>query len=104
MQPKELYVGFGLPLTSWPVIYFNFSCLLFLCLWQDQEVFIDTLNTPTYRKKLKKLSVQDPAESRSCWQHVTRALRVPDVEAATDAKHLVRIITTPASSIAAYGL
>jgi len=55
----------------------------------DQEVFIDTLNTPTIRKKLKRLSAQDPEESRSRWQHVTEALRRQDIEAATEAKHML---------------
>lgn len=59
---------------------------------QDSEVFVDTINTPTYRKKLKKLSAQDPRESRRRWQHVTEALRNKDIEAATDAKHAVRRI------------
>ena len=56
---------------------------------QDKEVFMDTLNTPTIRKKLRKLSAQDPAESRKRWQHVTTALTSKDVDAATDAKHAV---------------
>lgn len=50
---------------------------------------MDTLNTPTYKKKLHRLSAQDPGESRHKWQHVTKALREKDVEAATDAKHAV---------------
>ena len=50
---------------------------------------MDTLNTPTIRKKLRKLSAQDPAESRKRWQHVTTALTSKDVDAATDAKHAV---------------
>ena len=50
---------------------------------------MDTLNTPTYKKKLHRLSAQDPGESRSRWQHVTKALREKDIEAATDAKHAV---------------
>lgn len=52
-------------------------------------MFLDTLNTPTYRKKLRRLSSQDPGDSRRRWEHVTRALRKKDVEAATDAKHAV---------------
>ena len=56
---------------------------------QDQEVFMDTLNTPTIRKKLKRLSAQDPGESRRRWQHVTEALKRRDLEAAADAKHVV---------------
>ena len=56
---------------------------------QDQEVFMDTLNTPTICKKLKKLTSQDPGESRRRWQHVTEALKRRDLEAAADAKHVV---------------
>ena len=50
---------------------------------------MDTINTPTIRKKLKKLSAQDPEESRKRWQFVTEALLNRDVEAATEAKHTV---------------
>lgn len=50
---------------------------------------MDTINTPTIRKKLKKLSAQDQGESRRRWQHVTEALLKKDVDAATDAKHKV---------------
>ena len=52
---------------------------------------MDTINTPTIRKKLRKLSAQDPGESRRRWQHVTEALRKKDVEAATEAKHAVSL-------------
>ena len=58
---------------------------------QDQEVFMDTLNTPTIRKRLKRLSSQDPGESRRRWQHVTEALKRRDLEAAADAKHMVSL-------------
>jgi hypothetical protein len=54
---------------------------------QDQEVFVDTINTPTIRKKLLNLSAQDPGESRRRWHHVTEALLNKDIEEATDAKH-----------------
>ena len=50
---------------------------------------MDTLNTPTIRKKLRRLSAQDPGESRNRWQHVTEALRRQDIDAATEAKHVV---------------
>ena len=50
---------------------------------------MDTINTPIIRKKLKKLSAQDPGESRRRWQFVTEALLNRDVEAATEAKHVV---------------
>ena len=55
---------------------------------------MDTINTPTIRKKLKTISAQDPGESRRRWQHVTEALWNRDVDAATDAKHAVRIQTS----------
>ena len=56
---------------------------------QEQEVFFDTINTPTVKKKLQKVSAQDPGESRRRWQRVTEALFSKDIEEATDAKHEV---------------
>ena len=58
---------------------------------QEQEVFMDTVNTPTIRKKLRKLSAQDPGESRRRWQRVTEALQQRDIDTATDEKHQVRV-------------
>ena len=52
-------------------------------------MFVDTINTPTVKKKLQKLSAQDPGESRRRWQRVTEALFSRDIEEATDAKHEV---------------
>ena len=57
---------------------------------QDKEVFVDTLTTPTIRKKIKKLHKMEKAESRLIWQGVTEALGRKDVETATEAKHTVR--------------
>lgn len=51
---------------------------------------MDTINTPTVKKKLLKLSAQDPGESRRRWKKVTDALWKKDIESATDAKHAVR--------------
>ena len=53
---------------------------------------MDTINTPTVRKKLLKVSAQDPGESRRRWRHVTEALWKKDIDAATDAKHAVRSV------------
>ena len=50
---------------------------------------MDTINTPTVKKKLLKLSAQDPGESRRRWQHVSDALMSRDIEEASDAKHAV---------------
>ena len=52
---------------------------------------MDTLNSPTIRKKLQKLSSQDPGESRYRWRHVTEALSKKDVEAASEGKHMVSL-------------
>lgn len=51
---------------------------------------MDTINTPTVKKKLLKLSAQDPGESRRRWKKVTDALWKKDIESATDEKHAVR--------------
>lgn len=63
---------------------------LYLLHYQDQEMFVDTINTPTVKKKLLKLSAQDPGESRRRWNKVTDALWKKDIDSATDAKHAVR--------------
>ena len=52
-------------------------------------MFLDTVNTPTIPKKLRRLSAQDPGESRRRWHLVTEALKKRDMEAASDAKHMV---------------
>ena len=54
-------------------------------------MFIDTLNLPSIRKKVLKLEKQDPGDSMKRWKDVTKALIDGDVEAATEAKHLVRL-------------
>lgn len=66
---------------------------------QDQEVFIDTLTIPTFKKKLKKLSAQDPGESRRRWHAVTEALWKKDVDTATEAKHEVSCGCAPLRSV-----
>ena len=59
-------------------------------------MFLDTVNTPTIPKKLRWLSAQGPGESRRQWHHVTEALKKQDMEAASDAKHMVEtLIGTP---------
>lgn len=55
----------------------------------DKEMFVDTLNLPTIRKKKKKLSAQNSEESQVIWKEVTEALRNKDIQAATAAKHAV---------------
>lgn len=51
---------------------------------------MDTIHTPSMRKKMLKLSAQDLGESRRRWQHVTEALAKGDIETASEAKHIVR--------------
>lgn len=66
-----------------------FLPFLLLSSVKSRDVFMDTINTPTVRKKLLKLSAQDPLESRRLWQHVTEALSKGDVDTAAKAKHIV---------------
>ena len=51
-------------------------------------MFIDA-NTPTIRKKIKKLSKQEPYESRIVWRDLTEAMARGDSETAAEAKHTV---------------
>ena len=60
---------------------------------QAQQVFVDA-NTPVIRKKIKKLSNQEPYESRVVWQHLTEALERDDSENAAEAKHAVSTTIT----------
>ena len=55
----------------------------------DEEEFVDVLSLPKIRKKIQKISAQDPGESKHRWVKVTEALAREDVEAATNAKHEV---------------
>lgn len=52
---------------------------------------MDTVNTPTVRKKLLRLSAQDPEASRRRWQHVTEALARGDIDTASQAKYIVSL-------------
>ena len=40
----------------------------------NEECFVDVLALPTIRKKIKKLSAQDPGESKKRWLKVSEAL------------------------------
>ena len=51
--------------------------------------FIDVRLTPTIRKKVRKISLQEKYESRVVWRNVTMALEKEDSEAATAAKRKV---------------
>ena len=55
-------------------------------------MFVDA-NSPVIRKKIKKLSKQEPFESRVVWRHLTEALAREESEAAGEAKHAVRAVT-----------
>lgn len=56
---------------------------------QSQQVFVDA-DAPTIRKKIKKLSKQEPYESRVVWRDLNEAMARGDSEAAGEAKHTVR--------------
>ena len=55
---------------------------------QAQQVFVDA-DSPIIRKKIKKLSKQEPFESRVVWRELTESLARDDSEAAGEAKHAV---------------
>ncbi|KAG8191070.1 hypothetical protein JTE90_008384 [Oedothorax gibbosus] len=53
----------------------------------ETEVFVDTKTVPIIKKRVKPLVEQETYESRNLWKDVTTALRLRNVEAATDAKY-----------------
>lgn len=52
----------------------------------ETEVFVDTRTIPIIKKRVKPLVEQEDYESRKLWKDVTTALRLRNVEAATEAK------------------
>ncbi|GFT90384.1 oxysterol-binding protein-related protein 9 [Nephila pilipes] len=55
----------------------------------ETEVFVDTRTLPIIKKRVKPLVEQENYESRKLWKDVTTALRLRNVEAATEAKFLL---------------
>ncbi|XP_054706374.1 oxysterol-binding protein-related protein 9-like [Uloborus diversus] len=55
----------------------------------ETEVFVDTRTIPIIKKRVKPLGEQEIYESRKLWKDVTAALRIRNVEAATEAKFLL---------------
>ena len=51
-------------------------------------MFVDA-STPTVRKKIRKLPMQESYESRIVWRDLTEAMARGDSEAAVEAKHIV---------------
>ncbi|XP_035379214.1 oxysterol-binding protein-related protein 10 isoform X2 [Electrophorus electricus] len=48
---------------------------------------MDTATLPVIRKRIRPLEKQGRSESRNLWQHVTRALKEGNMDAATEHKH-----------------
>ncbi|KFM73754.1 Oxysterol-binding protein-related protein 9, partial [Stegodyphus mimosarum] len=55
----------------------------------ETEIFVDTRTIPIIKKRVKPLVEQEEYESRKLWKDVTTALRLRNVEAATEAKFLL---------------
>ncbi|GIX97682.1 oxysterol-binding protein-related protein 9 [Caerostris darwini] len=55
----------------------------------ETEVFVDTRTIPIIKKRVKPLVEQEEYESRKLWKDVTTALRIRNVEAATEAKYML---------------
>ncbi|RWS25229.1 oxysterol-binding protein-related protein 9-like protein [Leptotrombidium deliense] len=53
------------------------------------EVFVDTKSMKIIKKKVKSITEQEPYESRRLWKDVTAALKLQNVEAATNAKFTI---------------
>ena len=53
------------------------------------EVFVDTKALPIIKKQVKPISQQQEYESRNLWKEVTVALKLQDVNGATNAKFKV---------------
>ena len=83
-QPKGSHLTYNMI----PTIKFNVDIIMSSCM-QSQQVFVDA-DAPTIRKKIKKLSKQEPYESRVVWRNLTEAMARDDSEAAGEAKHTVR--------------
>lgn len=58
-------------------------------LLQSKLTVIDTQKLAVHRKRVRPLNKQGDYESRKLWQHVTNALRLNDIETATEHKTLV---------------
>ncbi|XP_074604692.1 oxysterol-binding protein-related protein 9 isoform X2 [Brevipalpus obovatus] len=54
-----------------------------------QEVFVDTKAMKTIKKNVKPIAEQEPFESRRLWKEVTAALKMQEVNTATNAKFAV---------------
>lgn len=54
-----------------------------------QEEFVDNKSMRTIKKIVKPIVEQEPYESRRLWKKVTAALKMQDVDAATNAKNAV---------------
>ncbi|CAL1270877.1 unnamed protein product [Larinioides sclopetarius] len=55
----------------------------------ETEVFVDTKSIPIIKKRVKPLVEQEEYESRKLWKDVTTALRLRNVEAATESKFVL---------------
>ena len=50
---------------------------------------INVLELPAYKKRVRKVSEQAENESRRLWYNVTRALKIGDIDGATNYKRTV---------------
>ena len=57
---------------------------------EGEEEFLNVTNLPIFKRKIQKISAQDPGESKRRWFKVTEALARGDAQGAADGKHEVR--------------
>jgi hypothetical protein len=68
----------------WPCFSFGF---FYLC--QGESKIIRVLELPIFKKRVRKISEQGARESRKLWYNVTKALKMGDIDSATEYKQRV---------------
>lgn len=58
-------------------------------IFQGESKVVKVHELPTYRKRIRKISEQGENESRRLWYNVTQALKIGDIDAATEYKQRV---------------
>jgi hypothetical protein len=58
-------------------------------IFQGESKVVKVHELPTYKKRIRKISEQGENESRRLWYNVTQALKIGDIDAATEYKQRV---------------
>lgn len=58
-------------------------------MFQGESKVVRVHDLATYKKRVRKISEQGASESRKLWYNVTQALKIGDIDAATEYKQRV---------------